>query len=332
MKTTLLAGLGLVALLGGVGCSAPGEEEASSGEGAATGIPTVTTTQDVDVDMTQLRAPRCKILMGSFIAFEFQGRPFLGYAADDIGTCQKKLDDLLAVPLRHGTLKTERTGETAVWTLDLGDGFAFRADNVTPVNDPDVTSTILKSGALQIDLRYDVDSLKCQILQGSWIEFSFRGHSFMTYGADALPDCETRLAQFRSTPIHHGFLTRSESSDSVKWTLALDSVWEFSSYEKLQTSRAVTIDTAQDLTNVRCRHLKGLYMAFTYQGRDWLSLPPSGVANNCDAIEAAFEAQPTHSGQLVLRNEDGGIRHELLLNVPGSARGWEFLTWEAASE
>jgi hypothetical protein len=327
MKTTLLvAALGLLAL---AGCSAPaaGDEDVASSEGAAT-----PTTQDIDVDTTQLRAPRCKILMGSFITFEFQGRPFLGYAADDIGTCQKKLADLLAVPVRHGTLKTERTGETSVWTLDLGGGFSFRADDVTPVNEPDITSTILKSGALQIDLRKDVDGLACRILQGSWIEFSFRGHSFMTYGADALPDCETRLAQFRSIPIHHGYLTRSESSESVKWTLSLDSVWEFSTYEKLQTSNAVTVDTARELTNVRCRHLKGLYMGFTFQGRDWLSLPPSGVANSCDAIDAAFSAQPTHAGEVVLRNEDGGIRHELLFDVPGSARGWEFLTWETATE
>lgn len=227
--------LAAAAALSLVACSSA-EDDTASSEAAATDIPTVTTTAEIDVDLGRVRAPRCKILQGSWIAFEFQGRPFLGYAADDIGTCQSKLADLLAVPVRHGTLKTERTGETVQWTLDLGLGFVFRASNLSPVDDPDITSTVLEPGALEIDLRTEVTDLKCRILKGSWIQFNYRGHSFMTYGADALPDCETRLAQFRAQPVHQGSLTRTVHANTAKWTLALDSKWEFTSTQIIETS------------------------------------------------------------------------------------------------
>lgn len=316
MKTTLLAALPLLAL---AACSAPTSDGAAASSSEVTDASSI---EHIAVATASLGAPRCKILQGSFIFFEFQGRTFAGYGADDIVSCQTRIDELTSVTSRPATFTKERTGEKVVWKLAFDNGMSFTADALgDDTNDAEVQATILKSGAVSIDVRRDITNLHCQIIMGSFIQFSYRGHEFQAYGADALDDCETRMAQFRSVVMHQGFLTRSEGVETAKWTLTLDSVWEFTAHQDLETRSDITLD-AVDVANVECRHLKGLFLEVTTMGRTWLSLPPNG-ANTCEGIIKAWNANSRHTGQLVIRNEDGYISRSLELDN----RAWDFRAW-----
>ena len=323
MKTLAIA----AAALALAACTQSAAEDGSS-EASIVDATNFETTERVDVDMSALVRPHCRILMGSFIFFEYQGRNFSAYGADDIGTCEERLDALRSVPVRSATFTRDRDGDSVVWKLDFGTGITFRASNsASGIADPDFERTLLKSGPVTFDLRTEISNLRCEILQGSWIRFDYRGHSFMTYGADSRPDCETRMAQFRATPLRHGSFARAEGDDSVKWTLSLDDGFELTTHQARRTSTDLTLDTPIDVTKVACRQLKGLVLQISTLGRNWFAVAPQEFST-CESLVGAWTGQSRHSGQLIVHHNDGYVSRVLHLD-DGQ---WQFTAWSAATE